>query len=224
MAIGCKPWAVVGLPLVFVGDRRLRSLVVGSAAAFAIWAPFLAWPGALTATGSWRNTVVLKSPLSLLMTAHEPVPGWWRAASLSVVFGVSLGLVLAGRWRAALPVSLVVRLCIEPGWFYYYPVALVACLAVWDLQTRWFPRWVWLGLFFTATYRWREPGAPTVVAAALVVIVGGWRRRDGDVLPVPTLPEHVFPVGGHPAVGRPVSNPPRSVPRTGPPGSPRRIR
>lgn len=143
-AIACKPWAVIGLPLLLTYPKRdaLRGATLTAAIAVVPWLPFvIADPNTLHAVAAFKSPV---SPTSALyaLGVHGYTSNIMR--SLSMVVGLLLGslMVLRGRWLAAPLAAFGGRLLFEPRYYLYYGVGPVLAALLWDLtRERRFPVW-----------------------------------------------------------------------------------
>lgn len=136
LAVVCKPWALVVVPVLFALPRvQWPPAVLALIAMVAVWwLPFvLAAPDTLHALGSLRLPVMSGSSLHALgyRPGHD-APGWVRPAQLVAGFAVAGFLVQHGRWYAAPLAGVAVRVLLDPAAWGYYGMGPVAAAALLD--------------------------------------------------------------------------------------------
>lgn len=174
-AVLCKPWAIVGLPLLLQLDSRdrARGFGVAAAVAFLPWLPFvIAAPDTVSELGTIGNYVMPHSVLGALgFTVNSGAPTGIR--TLEMLLGTCFAglVVLRGRWLAAPLAAVAGRMLLEPRWFFYYGASALAAALLWDLaQRRRFPMWtVWTLVAEFAVQEW-TPHMVGAVAQLLFVL------------------------------------------------------
>lgn len=180
IAAMCKAWGIVELPLLLVLPRRYwtRAAVVTLGVLAVSWLPFMiAAPNSLSALGSIPSTVFPNSALRLfgLSAGHG---GPTSARSFELLLGLSMGTltVLRRRWLALPLVGLSARALLDPRWFIYYGVGLLAAAMLWDIvERRRFPLWtVTVGLLEFVAQLWlpAEVGAAAQVVMVVAIAAG----------------------------------------------------
>jgi hypothetical protein len=187
--VDCKPWiAPIALVLLAAPKRQwLPAALVLVTVVVVVWAPFLAQPGALRATG-FTIAVDPASTIRLLGLAGSRTPVWCRPAQLGL--GAVLVAVVArrGRPEAALLLVVVVRLLLDPSTHLYYDAGalLGACLldatAVLPIATLVALAGVQLTPYLLPT----DNRAQAIIRLAALLLLGllalaGWRRRSADL-------------------------------------------
>lgn len=202
VAVSCKPWAIVAVPVLLHLDRdKVKALVVVAVVAFLPWAPFvIADPHTVTALGGDYNIVWPKSVLRVYGFGFgDDAPPAARTLALLVGVGLASLAALRGRWLAVPLAGFAGRMLLETHWFTYYGSLAVAGALLWDLsQKRRVPVWtLWtLGLEFVAQ-RWLIPwdsfAGPVVnfVFAVSVVVLLVLPRRVAEDEPVAEVRQSV---------------------------------
>jgi hypothetical protein len=103
LAVDCKPWALLFLPLLLLGPRNklLPSALIFGGVVAAVWAPFLLADHRTLAASAFRIPIDRASVLHLF-GLRGGTPAWCRSAQL--ILGVAFVAVAArrNRWAAAL--------------------------------------------------------------------------------------------------------------------------
>lgn len=191
LAMAGKPTAVLLLGLVVLAGWR--PLVVGVAAAGAVWAPLVVADvrGFLSAGQGIALVQPWSGPDLLGAAAGESFPVWVRPVQLIGCLGLAFAV---GRWRgpaAGLVVAVAFRVALEPGAWPSYCASLVAVAVL--VQHRWQPAIVGAA---TAAWgvSWLFPLDATsgTIRMLLVVVTGGLAVVYGnDVRPTRTrLSQH----------------------------------
>jgi hypothetical protein len=138
LAIGIKPWAVVGLPLLLLTPRRdlvhAAGAVVVVPASF--WLPFLIADSRTARITHIPFPVAPTTPVHLLHLASGLAPPWIRTAQLG--FAVALAAVVCARNRErvgdAIAAGVVGRLLLDVADYRYYWAGLVLAAAFADVS------------------------------------------------------------------------------------------
>jgi hypothetical protein len=129
-----KPWAIVGLAMLFALPRARRApaalIAIGSAAL--CWAPFVVGaPGTFSALGSVQIPNDASSALRALGVAASFGPTWVRPVQFLLGIAVAFVGVRSGRVAGGLLAGLAVRVMFDPGaWSYYGAGPVMAALAI----------------------------------------------------------------------------------------------
>ncbi len=159
VAVGAKPWAVAGLPLLLAlgaperaagrpAERpverwraRWVAVIVALAGLALCWLPFL-WSGT-GALGALTPRVRVADTTALWwLELHEGglVPTWVRPVQLLGALALALIVVLRKRWALALLAGVAWRLALDPQNIAYYAAAAILVALVADLAQSRFPR------------------------------------------------------------------------------------
>jgi hypothetical protein len=136
VAVAAKPWAIVCLPMLAMGqdrDRLVRPLVA-AAAAGATWLPFLLDDRrTLHALSQFTIPTSGTSGLHVLGVTATRTPSWDRPAQLLLGLAAAALLVRMDRWWAIPMSSLGIRLLLDPGTHRYYTAGLAVAVLMWEL-------------------------------------------------------------------------------------------
>lgn len=181
IAVACKPWGVVFLPLTLATrPRDLRAPIVAGAVAAAAWLPFII--GAPNSLKALRPTVNVASDsvLALFGVTTESMPDWMRVAQLLACLAVAMVLAMKHRPESIIAAAIAVRIGTDPATWSYYAPGLVIGVLVWDLlDRRRFP-WVTLAAVLALAPTWLVPSdagrAALRAVVAVAVVVGALLR------------------------------------------------
>ena len=137
IAVACKPWGVIFLPLTLATrPRDLRAPIVAGAVAAAAWLPFII--GAPNSLKALRPTVNVASDsvLALFGVTTDSMPDWMRVAQLLACLAVAIVLALKHRPESIIAAAIAVRIGTDPATWSYYTPGLVIGVLVWDLLDR----------------------------------------------------------------------------------------
>jgi hypothetical protein len=136
IAVAAKPWAIVCVPMLAVGqdrDRLVRPLVAAGAAG-ATWLPFLLDDrSTLRALSHFTIANSGTSALRVFGVAAARTPSWDRPAQVLLGLGAAALLVRWDRWWAIPMSSLGIRLLLDPGTHRYYTAGLAVAVLMWEL-------------------------------------------------------------------------------------------
>lgn len=134
VAVAAKPWGVLELPILMVGEDRL-SLKLGVAAGIitAAWAPFLLLDGGTIGALHYQIANSPDSSLRVLGFRGRTVPPWIRTVQLSACLLATSLAVRWGRWRSVLLVGIGLRIALDAGTFDYYSAGLILGAYAWDV-------------------------------------------------------------------------------------------
>jgi hypothetical protein len=190
IAIACKPWGVIFLPLTLASrplDRRAP--VLAAAIAAIAWMPFII--GAPDSLKALRPTVNVApdSVLALLGVTNASMPGWMRVAQLLGCVAAATAVVWRGRPESVIAAAVAVRIATDPATWSYYTPGLVIGVLVWDLLDRRAFPWLTLITVLALAPTWLVPAdtARAVLRLALAVGVVVWavlRRPASEATPV----------------------------------------
>lgn len=194
LASACKPWAIVGLVLVFALPARRRTpalaLAVGFAAAW--WLPFIiAAPGTVHAVASLPSPVFTTSVWATSHWPHPLAPPGFRLLQLGLAMLLGLWAIIRGRADRAVAVMFAARVLLDPRFYTYYAIGPLAGALIWDLTSRRrLPVWT----AFTAVC---ELAVPVVAPDAVV----GWTTAFWSLTLITAAlwgPSRPAPVDGEP--------------------------
>ena len=133
LAVDCKPWALLFVPLLLLGPRRTRLATAAACAVTvgAAWAPFVLADPATLAAVHFRIPVDRASLLHLV-GVRGGTPSWCRYAQLVAGAGLVVVAVRRHRWHAALLVGVCARMALDPATKNYYDAGLTLAAAVFD--------------------------------------------------------------------------------------------
>ena len=135
LAVDCKPWAVMFVPLLLVIERRrrLRAAAVWAGAVLAAWLPFYLADHRTWSAATFRIPNNAASSLRVFGVHAPSTPAWDRPLQMLLACALAVVLVRRGRWSAVLVVTVAVRILLDPGIVSYYDAGLLAGAVVADL-------------------------------------------------------------------------------------------
>ena len=177
LMVAWKPWAVVGLPMLWGCSRKSKALLIAIAIPAACWLPFIL--GDLSTLSAVGHGFELQqnSPLRVLGLSGKTIPDWWRTVELA---GALAGAALAARrdWRLAFAAGCAARLLLDPAGFSYYYAGLIMATALTERMVGARP-WRTAVLLVTACYLpWVVPRSALCVFqfAGLAVVFLSWAQ------------------------------------------------
>lgn len=177
IAIACKPWGVIFLPLTLAKRPfDIRAPIVAGAVAAAAWLPFII--GAPDSLKALRPTVNVApdSVLALFGVTNDSMPDWLRVAQLLGSLAVATVVAFRGRPESVIAAAIAVRLAVDPATWSYYTPGLVIGVLVWDLLDRHRFPWLTLVTVLALAPTWLVPSetARAVLRLAVAIAVVGW--------------------------------------------------
>jgi hypothetical protein len=164
------------------------------------WMPFFVTDRATFTPHSYAQAVDPASALRALGVGGGagPMPDWVRPTQVLLSISLATLVLLRGRWQAALPVALGVRIALDPSAYgYYTPTLLVGALA-WDLlgSKRPLPIWTivtyvgltvvpWLAHDPAVIGRMRLITAAALVAGTFLLSLGSRNRATNHISGLP---------------------------------------
>jgi hypothetical protein len=173
IAIACKPWGVIFLPLTLATrPRDLRAPFIAVAVAAVAWLPFII--GAPNSLKALRPTVNVApdSVLALFGVTTDSMPDWMRVAQLLGCLAAAGLIAYLGKPESVIAAAIAVRIGTDPATWSYYTPGLVIGVLVWDLlDRRRFP-WATLAVLLGLAPTWLIPSDTARAVLRLAVAVG----------------------------------------------------
>lgn len=174
----CKPWAVIGFPLLLALDSdRGKAFAVAVGVTVLGWGPFIIGaPGTISALASLGSVVYPHTVSEALgMAVQQKALPDARFLEMVVGFGLAALVVLRGRWQAVILAGFAGRLLLEPRWFIYYGVSALVGAVLWDVtRDRVVPVWtLWTLVAEFAVQQWAPQRVGAYANLAFVVSVIG---------------------------------------------------
>jgi hypothetical protein len=175
-AIAFKPWAIVGLPLLFGLRRPRASALVAVVIPTLCWLPFVLADHATLASASRPFPITSEAAVRLFGLHSPDAPTWLRSAELVLALVVATLAARKDGWASAVPAGMVARLLLDPAALAYYSSSTVLACAIGDLQRRrppWRTAVAWCGLWAAPVFL--PVAAVTLLrAATLLMLVGSY--------------------------------------------------
>lgn len=156
----CKPWALIGLPLLLALPKvdRWRAGLLSLTVAAVWWLPFfIAAPHTLGALAAFPNRISPHAAFRALgFQPYAAAPQHLRTLELLLAGAMAALAVTRDRWIGAPLAAFAGRLLLEPRWFVYYGAGLIAATFLWEAASsdRRLP--IWTATAITVEYPIQE--------------------------------------------------------------------
>lgn len=192
LAMSCKPWAVIAVPLLLAFPRRqaARGAVVAVVIAVGPWLPFLIADPHTTNAFQTHWLVTSDSSLRALgFHVRTWTPSGFREVQLGLAV-VAAAVVVRRCWASAPLAAMAVKVLLDPAAFPYYGIGPVAAAALLDAhQGRRWPVWT----IVTAAVEYGTLWTPTLGAyarlgwalATVLILLRNAVRTRPDSAPIP---------------------------------------